>query len=208
MRLLLISTIMTVSLSSDRFDPSRSRIDQEHAEVPNARSLGRFPREEVRSSLFDPRDVCSFLRKLKDILISLSEQVIQTTRVELAKHGQEKVIVDNEQNIKDAIRAIGEHHVIEHAVFKLLCKSSVGFTLDGFSVHSDLLVQRYITFVHQLLDHPSSGSSLSNVAIPNGLNLVMSEVISTVSLFLRLITYNKLVFHEHYDRILLTFTRE
>ena len=60
-------------------------------------------------------------RKLKDVLISLSEQVIKTTRDELSKHDKAKIIIDNEQTIKDAIRAIGEHHVIEHAVFKLLC---------------------------------------------------------------------------------------
>ncbi len=63
-----------------------------------------------------------FNRKLKDILISLSEQVVKTTRDELAKYDKAKIIIDNEQNIKDAIRAIGENHVIEHAVFKLLCK--------------------------------------------------------------------------------------
>lgn len=33
----------------------------------------------------------------------------------------------------------------------------------------------------------------------------MNEVISTVSFFLRLITYNKMVFNEHYDRILSQF---
>ncbi len=63
-----------------------------------------------------------FNRKLKDILISLSEQVVKTTRDELAKYDKAKIIIDNEQNIKDAIQAIEEHHVIEHAVFKLLCK--------------------------------------------------------------------------------------
>jgi hypothetical protein len=63
-------------------------------------------------------------------LISLSEQVIKTTREQLEKHGKAKVIVDNEQNIKDAIRAIGEHHVIEHAVFKLLCEY---FSIDRSS---------------------------------------------------------------------------
>ena len=61
-------------------------------------------------------------RKLKEILISLSEQVVKTTRDELAKCDKAKIIIDNEQNIKDAIRAIGEHHVADHAVFKLLCK--------------------------------------------------------------------------------------
>jgi hypothetical protein len=61
-------------------------------------------------------------RKLKDVLISLSEQVIKTTKDELAKYDKAKIIIDNEQNIKDAIRAIGEHHLIEHAVSKLLCK--------------------------------------------------------------------------------------
>jgi hypothetical protein len=64
------------------------------------------------------------------------------------------------------------------------------------------LVQRYTAFVHHLMDHPQSGSSLSNVAIPNGLNIVMNEVITTVSFLLRLITYNKMVFNEHYDRII------
>jgi len=122
-------------------------------------------------------------KKLKDILIALSEQVIKTTRDELAKYDKAKIIIDNEQNIKDAIRAIGDQHVIEHAVFKLL-------------------FQRYISFVHRLLDHPTSDSSLSNVAIPNGLNIVMNEVVTTVSFFLRLITYNKMVFNEHYDRII------
>jgi hypothetical protein len=48
--------------------------------------------------------------------------VVKTTRDELTKYNKEKIIIDNEQNIKDAIRAIGENHVIEHAVFKLLCK--------------------------------------------------------------------------------------
>lgn len=61
-------------------------------------------------------------RKLKDVLISLSEQVYKTTRDELTKYDKAKIVIDNEQNIKDAIQAIGEHHVIEHAVFKLLCK--------------------------------------------------------------------------------------
>ena len=63
-----------------------------------------------------------FSRKLKDILISLSEQVVKTTKDELTKHDKAQIIIDNEQNIKDSIKAIGEHHVIEHAVFKLLCK--------------------------------------------------------------------------------------
>jgi hypothetical protein len=63
-----------------------------------------------------------FSRKLKDILISLSEQVVKTARDQLDKYDKAKIIIDNEQNIKDAIRAIGDHHVIEHAVFKLLCK--------------------------------------------------------------------------------------
>lgn len=62
-------------------------------------------------------------RKLKDVLISLSEQVVKTTRDELMKYDKAKIIVDNEENIKNAIRTIGEHHVIEHAVFKLLCES-------------------------------------------------------------------------------------
>jgi hypothetical protein len=48
--------------------------------------------------------------------------VVKTTREELTKYDKAKIIIDNEQNIKDAIQAIGEHHVIEHAVFKLLCK--------------------------------------------------------------------------------------
>jgi hypothetical protein len=65
---------------------------------------------------------------LKDILISLSEQVVKTTRDELAKYDKAKIIIDNEQNIKDGIRAIGEHHVIEHAVFKLLCKYYARFS--------------------------------------------------------------------------------
>ena len=196
------------SFSSDRFHSSWLWLDQKSIEIRNVRSSRWFPREKVRSSLpvADLHRPASFLRKLKDILISLSEQVIKTTREELGKHDRAQVIIENEQNIKDAIRAIGEHHVIEHAVFKLLCKSIAELLV---SLSRIVLVQRYIHFVHQLLDHPAgAGSSLSNVAIPNGLNLVMNEVISTVSLFLRLITYNKLVFHEHYDRILLTFPRD
>lgn len=81
-----------------------------------------------RKSSFFPLQSSSLIhllfccRKLKDVLISISEQVVKTTRDELAKYDKAKVIIDNEQNIKEAIRAIGEHHVIEHAVFKLLCK--------------------------------------------------------------------------------------
>ncbi len=71
-----------------------------------------------------------FYRKLKEVLISLSEQVVKTTRDELAKYDKAKIIIDNEQNIKDAIRAIGEHHVIEHAVFKLLCKWTIEIYLN------------------------------------------------------------------------------
>ncbi|CAF1575094.1 unnamed protein product, partial [Rotaria sordida] len=59
-----------------------------------------------------------------------------------------------------------------------------------------------VGFIHHLLDNPGSNTSLTNVAIPNGLNIVMNEVISTVSSFLRLITYNRMVFNEHYDRII------
>jgi hypothetical protein len=86
----------------------------------------------------------------------------------------------------------------------LLVLPSFQNALESVSILSYLfsLVQRYTFFVHHLLDHPTSGSSLSNVAIPNGLNIVMNEVITTVSFFLRLITYNKMVFNEHYDRIL------
>ncbi|CAF0801926.1 unnamed protein product [Adineta steineri] len=167
MRLLLISTIMTVlshltgSVLRD-YESIKTMLKSEMIIL-----LDDFPQK----------------KKLKEILISLSEQVVKTTRDELAKYDKSKIITDNEQNIKDAIKAIGEHHVIEHAVFKLL-------------------FQRYLSFVHHLLDHPTSGSSLSNVAIPNGLNIVMNEVITTVSFFLRLITYNKMVFNEHYDRII------
>ena len=74
---------------------------------------------------FDLFDQSLSSRKLKDVLISISEQVVKTSSEQLAKHDQAKIILDNEQNIKDAIRSIGEHHVIEHAVFKLLCKSIV-----------------------------------------------------------------------------------
>jgi hypothetical protein len=78
-----------------------------------------------------------------------------------------------------------------------------GIALTIFIIYSVFcLVQRYVSFVHHLLDHPTSSSSLSNVAIPNGLNIVMNEVVTTVSFFLRLITYNKMVFNEHYDRII------
>lgn len=52
------------------------------------------------------------------------------------------------------------------------------------------------------MDQSINNSSLSNVAIPNGLNIVMNEVVSTVSFFIRLITYNKMVFNEHYDRLI------
>jgi len=108
---------------------------------------------------------------------------VKTTRDELEKFNKAQIIIDNEQTIKDAINAIGDPHVIQHAVFKLL-------------------FQRYIVFVHQLLIHSAHGSALSNVAIPSGLNIVMNEVITTVGLFLRLITYNKMVFNEHYIRII------
>jgi hypothetical protein len=77
---------------------------------------------ELEKFFFSKKSLCSYSRKLKDVLISLSEQVIKTTKNELSKYDKAKIIIDNEQNIKDAIRAIGEHHVIEHAVFKLLCK--------------------------------------------------------------------------------------
>ena len=132
--------------------------------------------------------------------------MVKTTREQLAKYDKASIITNNEGAIKDAIRAIGDQHVIEHAVFKLLCKFDVEAQRVIPRTASLLLlydlVQRYVAFVHQLLDHPSTGSSLANVAIPNGLNIVMNEVITTVSLFLRLITYNKMVFSEHYDRIL------
>lgn len=136
------------------------------------------------------------------MLISLSEQVVKTCREQLAKYDKAQIIIANESNIKESIRAIGDHHVIEHAVFKLLCKFSMIFFFISLFIRS-FQVQRYVHFVHQLIDQPSTGSaSLSNVAIPNGLNIVMNEVITTVSFFLRLITYNKMVFNEHYDRIL------
>lgn len=72
---------------------------------------------------FHSHSSSSSSRKLKDILISISEQVVKTSKEQLSKHDQAKIIIDNEQSIKDAIRTIGEHHMIEHAVFKLLCKS-------------------------------------------------------------------------------------
>ena len=80
-----------------------------------------------------------------------------------------------------------------------LDKSKSIFLIGAFLLR---LVQRYLSFVHHLLEHPTGGSSLANVAIPNGLNIVMNEVITTVSFFLRLITYNKMVFNEHYDRLI------
>lgn len=77
--------------------------------------------------IFLKRFFIFFYRKLKDILISLSEQIIKTTRDELIKYDKAKIIIDNEQNIKDSIKAIGEHHLIEHPVFKLLCKLYLSF---------------------------------------------------------------------------------
>jgi hypothetical protein len=59
-----------------------------------------------------------------------------------------------------------------------------------------------VAFVHQLMDQPAGHASWSNVAIPNGLNIVMNELVAAVGLFLRLISYNRLVFSEHYDRLL------
>ncbi|CAF3447699.1 unnamed protein product [Rotaria socialis] len=167
MRLLIISAIMTVlsHLTGSilrEYEPIKIMLKSEMIIL-----LDDFPQK----------------RKLKDVLISISEQVVKTTRDELNKFDRAKIITDNEQQIKDAIIVIGENHVIEHAVFKLL-------------------FQRYVGFVHNVLDHSPSGTSLSNVAIPNGLNIVMNEVASTVSFFLRLITYNRMVFNEHYDRII------
>ncbi|UJR13500.1 hypothetical protein I4U23_000514 [Adineta vaga] len=167
MRLLLISTIMTV------LSHLTGSILRDYEAIKTL----------LKSEMIILLDDFPHKKKLKDILISLSEQVVKTTKEQLEKYDKSKIIVDNEQNIKEAIIAIGETHVIEHAVFKLL-------------------FQRYVSFVHHLLDHPTSNSSISNVAIPNGLNIVMNEVITTVSFFLRLITYNKMVFHEHYDRLI------
>ncbi|CAF0875829.1 unnamed protein product [Adineta ricciae] len=168
MRLLLISTIMTV------LSHLTGSVLRDHEAIKTM----------LKSEMIILLDDFPQKKKLKEVLISLSEQVVKTAKEQLEKHDRAKVIIDNEQNIKKAITAIGEHHVIEHAVFKLL-------------------FQRYISFIHHLLDHHStSASALSNVAIPNGLNIVMNEVITTVSFFLRLITYNKMVFNEHYDRLI------
>ncbi|CAF3803194.1 unnamed protein product, partial [Rotaria sordida] len=167
MRLLILSTIMTV------LSHLTGSILRDYESIKNL----------LKSQMIILLDDFPEKKKLKDILISLSEQVIKTTRDELDKYDKAKIIIDNEENIKDAITAIGQHHVIEHAVFKLL-------------------FQRYVGFIHNLLDNPGSSTSLTNVAIPNGLNIVMNEVISTVSSFLRLITYNRMVFNEHYDRII------
>jgi hypothetical protein len=125
MRLLLISTIMTVlshltgSILRD-YEPIKTMLKSEMIIL-----LDDFPEKKFVYFIFNHQNLfifCFFNRKLKDILISLSEQVVKTTRDELAKYDKAKIIIDNEQNIKDAIRAIGENHVIEHAVFKLLCK--------------------------------------------------------------------------------------
>ena len=61
------------------------------------------------------------------MLISISEQIVKITRDQLEKYGKEKIIIDNEENIKDGIRTIGEHHLIQHPVFKLLCKQDFHF---------------------------------------------------------------------------------
>jgi len=162
MRLLLIATIMTVlahltgSILKD-YESIKTTLKSEMIIL-----LEDFPQK----------------KKLKEILISLSEQIVKTSREQLTKFDKEKLIVENEEKIKESIRSIGDQHVIEHPVFKLL-------------------FQRYVNFVHQLIDQPT------NVAIPNGLNLVMNETMTTLAFFLRLITYNKMVFNEHYDRILM-----
>jgi predicted membrane channel-forming protein YqfA (hemolysin III family) len=123
MRLLLISTIMTVlshltgSILRD-YEAIKTMLKSEMIIL-----LDDFPQKRfvILIYLFSKTKV--FLcRKLRDVLISISEQVVKTTREELTKYDKAKIIIDNEQNIKDAIQAIGEHHVIEHAVFKLLCK--------------------------------------------------------------------------------------
>ncbi|CAF1190845.1 unnamed protein product [Rotaria sp. Silwood1] len=167
MRLLIISTIMIV------LSHITGSILRDYQSIKNL----------LKSQIIILLDDFPEKKKLKDVLISISEQVIKTTHDELIKYDKANIIINNEINIKDSIKAIGEHHVIEHAVFKLL-------------------FQRYVDFVHNVMDNPSINRSLSNVAIPNGLNIVMDEVISTVSFFLRLITYNKMVFNEHYDRII------
>jgi len=122
MRLLLISTIMTVlshltgSILRD-YEAIKTLLKSEMIIL-----LDDFPEKKFVFIFLIFLYLFIFNRKLKDILISLSEQVVKTTRDELAKYDKAKIIIDNEQNIKDAIQAIGEHHVIEHAVFKLLCK--------------------------------------------------------------------------------------
>lgn len=200
--------------SSHRIGLERLRVDQSLTEIRNDYSARWFPEEKVRCVVCRPskdvhRQFVLSFRKLKDVLISLSEQVVKRTREELEKHDKAQIIVDNEPSIKEAIKSIGDQHVIEHAVFKLLCEKRLRFLLDErnnikTSCRSSFLdsVQRYVNFVHQWFDQATAGSTTSNVAIPNGLNIVMNEVTSTVSFFLRLITYNKMVFHEHYDRII------
>lgn len=122
MRLLLISTIMTVlshltnSILRD-YESIKMQLKSEMIIL-----LDDFPHKKSVEFSIPSNSRSSSSRKLKDILISISEQVVKTCKEQLSKHDQAKIIIDNEQNIKEAIRSIGEHHVIEHAVFKLLCK--------------------------------------------------------------------------------------
>lgn len=123
MRLLIIATIMTVlshltgSILRD-YESIKTLLKSEMIIL-----LDDFPQKRFNFlSNLNFKKFFLFFRKLKDVLISLSEQVVKTTRDELSKYNKEKIILDNEQQIKDAIKVIGESHVIEHAVFKLLCK--------------------------------------------------------------------------------------
>ena len=165
-RLLLVSTIMTVlshltgSVLRD-YEAIKTTLKSEMIilldDFPEKKFVLAMPSQSTHWSchLFHP------CRKLKDILISLSEQVVKTTREQLAKYDKASIITNNEGAIKDAIRAIGDQHVIEHAVFKLLCKFDVEAQRVIPRTASLLLlydlVQRYVAFVHQLLDPSEHG---------------------------------------------------
>lgn len=146
MRLLLIATIMTVfahltgSILKD-YESIKTTLKSEMIIL-----LEDFPQKKFveKRNCFSFFDVVLFLfsfRKLKEILISLSEQIVKSSREQLTKFDKEKLIVENEEKLKESIRSIGDQHVIEHPVFKLLCKSKMktktkSKTIDRFAFSS------------------------------------------------------------------------
>lgn len=115
----------------------------------------------------------------EEMMKHIGEQVIKETNEALVKHGKSKLSESSETTLKHLIVDLSSKRLLENTVYKLL-------------------FARYIEFLQNILTKRTQAP----VKLPQGMSLVEKDLLEVTGQFLKLVTFNKNVFGNHYGEII------